>query len=493
VDIFEKGTVLFERYEIIKQLGIGGTSIVYLARNNKVGNMVAIKVIDKDNKDFNLLTEKDILIELRHTSIPIIMDIEEDERFLYLVEEYIEGVGLGTYKGTLSEPQVIHIMSQLCDVLVYLHTTFDKPILYLDLKPSNVIQMSSGHIKLIDFGIAKKYKKNSTVDTVNYGTRGYAAPEQYGLARTDVRTDIYSLGVSMYYLITGKNLSTPPYKLKPLREENCEVTKTFEKIIMKCVETVPSKRYQYVDHILKDLESMDEVSESSKDYDTFLKQGGKVITCMGIKRGIGTTHVSILLGMYYQSMGKKVGLIEWQNRESFYKISRMDPEIIEERHFFTFMGIDYYTYYKHKPYQQLMTRHYDVIIVDGGDYEAISLKGHYQQSHGVMMICGTKDWEIDLFEEYYFNRPSLEFHYIFNLADDESYRTIARSMEGFKSYQMPYNPNPYKLEEATKVCFQKLLNDQVQSMNPDCEDRSYDIKSTLINFIKKIQKTEGKG
>lgn len=488
MDILADGVLLFGRYKTIKPLGKGGSGIVYLAEDIKVGNLVAIKVVSKLESDFDLLAEKDILKELRHSAIPIIMDIEEDEQQIYLVEEYIEGESLGVFKNKLLEDEVIDIMKQLCDVLQYLHISHDKPIIYQDLKPNNVIRMPNGRIKLIDFGIAKKYKKESKTEAVQYGTRGYAAPEQFGMSKTDVRTDIFSLGISIYYILTGKNLSTPPYKLKPIREENQGVSRGFEKIITKCIEIVPSKRYQSISALLYDLEHLNEKKGSSKDYETFLKKGEKVITCTGIKKGIGTTHIALLLAFYYKLKSKKVALIEWQNSDTFTKISHMYKDIKEQRHHFEWMNIDFYTYYNHKPYHELMDESYDVIIIDGGDFDGLSQKGYFQKSHEVLLVCGGKDWEIDLFEEYYFSQPSKNYHYCFNFVDDRNFNIIKEGMEGFKCHQIPYNPNPYNPSNRVQQMFGTIMSEEVEEVTKETRGILDEAKAYIRNKFKK--KTE---
>ncbi|PKM69202.1 MAG: hypothetical protein CVU95_01060 [Firmicutes bacterium HGW-Firmicutes-2] len=453
-DTLLAGVVLFERYKIIRPLGIGGTSIVYLAQNNKIGSLVAIKAIKKKDGDVDLLAEKNILIELRHPSIPIIMDIEEDEDRIYLIEEYVEGNVLEKFKNKLTEHEIIDIMLQLCDVLNYLHTFQDRPIIYRDLKPSNVIRMQNGHIKLIDFGIAKKYSHDTTQDTTQFGTRGYAAPEQFGFSKADVRTDIFALGVSMYYLLTGKNLSTPPYRLQPLREEHPFISSGLEQIIMKCVETVQAKRYQSIVALRDAIKSLSIQGHDNKDYEVFLEKGRKVITVTGISRSLGTTHVAIMLAHYFKEQGQKVALIEWQPHHDFIKIYNMYKTIIEEKFYFIFNEIHFYSYQNHMSYDKSMTANYDVIIVDGGGYDDLVQKGSYQKSHQVLMLCGGKDWEIDHFEEYYFGSPNKKYHYMFNFMDDVAFVEIKKSMTNFKCHQIPYNPSPYQVTETTK----KLLD-----------------------------------
>lgn len=452
----ESGVCLFQRYNIIKPIGKGGSSIVYLAKNIKVGNLVAIKVVSKKEQKFDLLTEKDILKELRHPAIPVIMDVEEDEEYLYLIEEYIEGIALSRLKLQLEEKEIIQIMLQLCDVLTYLHTSFQVPIIYRDLKPSNIIRMDNGHIKLIDFGIAKKYQANNVDDTSAYGTRGYAAPEQFGQDKADVRTDIFALGVCMYDMLTGKNLSTPPYKLKPIREIDPTISNKLEEVLNKCIINMPSGRYQSTKYLEEALREIGREDRRRQDYETFMAQGHKVITCIGMNRRIGTTHVTIMMANYFQKQGKKVAIIEGQSSETFSKVVMMHEDIKENRHMFELENVDYYFHHNKNNYINIMKKSYDLILIDYG-YEMYLDKPFNTVGKEVIVICGSKDWELDEFENYYYNNPDKTFHYCFNFTDEEVFEEISESMEGFKKYLLPYNPNPYKIKKESIKMFEEIF------------------------------------
>ena len=132
------------------------------------------------------------------------------------------------------------------------------------MKPSNLIITPSGEVKIIDFGIAREYKQASTADTTYIGTRGYAAPEQYGTSQTDARTDIYSLGVTLYHMLTGKSPNEPPYEVKPVREINPRLSRGIEHIIAKCTRQDPAQRYQSVDKLLKDLNNINKFDTEYK-------------------------------------------------------------------------------------------------------------------------------------------------------------------------------------------------------------------------------------
>ena len=249
-----------EKYKIIKTIGSGGMGTVYLAENVKLGTKWAVKAIPKkENANFDLLAEPNILKKLNHPALPRIVDIEQDEKNLYIIEDFIEGTPLDKQLQTrksFDEATVIEWAKQLCNILYYLHSQKPNPIIYRDMKPSNIIVSADNTVKVIDFGIAREFKKDSGSDTSYMGTRGYAAPEQYGTSQTDARTDIYSLGVTMYHLLTGKSPNEPPYEFKPLRMVDKSFSEGIEFIVNKCVQNNPANRYQNTTELLHDLNNI---------------------------------------------------------------------------------------------------------------------------------------------------------------------------------------------------------------------------------------------
>lgn len=214
------GDVIDGKYEILRELGRGGMSIVYLAMDKRLNKQWAIKEFRKDKDDENrrvalesLLKEANIMKKLDHPTLPRIVDIIDQDSTIYIVMDYIEGESLNKVLdayGAQPQDAVIEWAKQLSEVLDYLHTR-KPPVIYRDMKPANIMLKPDGTIRLIDFGIAREYKEGSTGDTEIIGTRGYAAPEQFGeKGQTDARTDIYSLGVTLYHLVTGKNPAEPP-------------------------------------------------------------------------------------------------------------------------------------------------------------------------------------------------------------------------------------------------------------------------------------------
>ncbi len=268
----EIGTMIDGKYEILKQIGQGGMSVVYLAMDNRLHKSWAIKEIRKREDGKNdtviqgLLAEANMLKRFDHPTLPRIVDIIDKDGSIYVVMDYIEGRDLDDVlleEGAQDQEKVIKWAKQLSEALSYLHTR-TPPIIYRDMKPKNIMLQPDGRITLIDFGTAREYKQENIKDTVNLGTRGYAAPEQFqgaNMGQTDARTDVYCLGATLYHLLTGKNPSEPPYKMVPIREINPNLSSGLEAIINKCIQPNPDDRFQSCAELLYALDHYHEMDD----------------------------------------------------------------------------------------------------------------------------------------------------------------------------------------------------------------------------------------
>src|SRR5579863_8568275 len=222
------GTILQGRYAIDRLLGGGGMGMVYLARDQRLANRpCAIKemvdhFIDQAQRieaNEYFAREADTLAQLKHQAIPAITDRFEISNRHYLVMEYVEGRNLEEELAARGEPLpeglVIDIARQLSDVLAYLHG-LQPPIIYRDMKPSNVMLSPNGRVVLVDFGIARLFKAARKGTMI--GTLGFAPPEQYQ-GMVDPRSDIYSLGATLHYVLTGRDPEKfPPFSFPPVRD-----------------------------------------------------------------------------------------------------------------------------------------------------------------------------------------------------------------------------------------------------------------------------------
>lgn len=283
------GSVINKKYEVLKVINTGGMSTVYIALDTVLNKNWAIKEIIKKESNKNkieyksLLTEINIMMGLDHVYLPRIVDMIEDDSRILVVMDYIEGKTLedvvNAEERGLPQEKVIKWGKQLAVVLGYLHSR-EIPIIYRDMKPSNVMLQPNGNIKLFDFGASRKFKDESSWKTVQLGTKGYAAPERHGKNTPfDARSDIYELGMTLYHLITGHDPSKTPEQVKPVTQWNPSINKGIEKIINKMTELDPNDRYQSTAELLYDL---DHYTELDSKYITKLTNKLRVVASLGL-------------------------------------------------------------------------------------------------------------------------------------------------------------------------------------------------------------------
>lgn len=243
--------IVADRYTILNELRCDGNYTTYLAMEMRVNKVWAIKVCDKKDRNYDprareaLITESNIMKRLNHPAIPKVRDLVEDDDGVYFVREYVEGENLENLVGIFGaqpEEKVINWIIQICEVLAYLHSQ-TPPYIYRDMKPANVILQPCGVIKLVDFGTVEVSDKSIKADECVLGTVGYAAPEGYH-GCMDPRSDIFSIGMTMYRLVTGVNPVEAYYNIKPARQIDPKISVEVERIIEKCTKSAPKERYQ---------------------------------------------------------------------------------------------------------------------------------------------------------------------------------------------------------------------------------------------------------
>ena len=298
--MLEIGSVLDGKYKILNEIGHGGMSVVYLALNEKANKTWAVKEVRKDGGNDNevvsqgLIAETEMLKKLNHPNLPSIVDVIDTSDTFIIVMDYIEGRSLQSvlnHTGAQDPEKVLEWSKQLCDVLGYLHSR-QPAIIYRDMKPANVMLRPDGQVALIDFGTAREYKEHSQGDTTWLGTRGYAAPEQFGgRGQTDARTDIYCLGATMYHLLTGYSPADTQFVIYPLGQLVPSLAGSgLEKVVAKCCEPDPANRYQSCAELMYALEHVHDedavaIRERNKKWRLFL--AGCILAVVGLVGMIG--------------------------------------------------------------------------------------------------------------------------------------------------------------------------------------------------------------
>jgi serine/threonine protein kinase len=250
--------LLKKRYEIRGVLGYGGMGCVYrVSDRSRGGRVLAVKELRTGNRPGDKLreaftqfqTEARILIQLSHPNLPKVHDYFSLPGAYYIVMEYIEGLTLekllASRKGKpVEERLALSWALQICRTMHFLSVQRPRPVVFRDLKPSNIMISRDNRVKLIDFGIARFFKEEKLEDTFVYGTPGYAAPEQYGSGQTDVRSDIFSLGATLHHTLTGRSPSLSPLDFPDPRELNPKLSRETSAIIRKALSPRMEDRFQ---------------------------------------------------------------------------------------------------------------------------------------------------------------------------------------------------------------------------------------------------------
>ena len=268
--MLEIGTMLSGRYEVLKRVGSGGMADVYMAKDHKLNRNVAVKVLkseyvedEKFLKKFE--TEAQAVARLSHPNIVNVYDVGIEDGINYIVMELAEGMTLKEYirrKGYLSPKETVEISLQIASAISHAHKNH---IIHRDIKPQNILVSEIGNVKVTDFGIAKATSSNTVTSTATaMGSVHYISPEQAKGRFCDEKSDIYSLGITMYEMVTGhvpfdhengvtialmhlQNEITPPSQIRD------GIPDSLEKIILKCTMKKPEERYQTADDLIADL------------------------------------------------------------------------------------------------------------------------------------------------------------------------------------------------------------------------------------------------
>lgn len=285
--------VLNGKYEVLKVIHSKGMSAVYLVIDTSLRKQWCLKEIRKSDAGKNnveydaLLQEANIMKGLNHSSIPRITTIEEDGDSLFIIMDYVDGMSIKSWlakKGKIEQDIVVVWMKQITQVMMYLHNR-PNPIFYRDMKPDNVMIQGDGNIKVLDFGISMVLTSKDTKIVRALGTKGYAAPEQSKKGNiADLRSDIYAMGKTMYYMLTGLNPSQlPKDRLKSVREIDSSISIGLEQIVNKCIQENPDDRFQSCEELLYALQNY-------QDFDIGRRKG--------MRRKVTLTLVTLVFGIF---------------------------------------------------------------------------------------------------------------------------------------------------------------------------------------------------
>jgi serine/threonine-protein kinase len=444
--------IWFQKYKILSLLGRGGTAKVYLAQHIKLNSYRAIKCISKSHPLYDLQRKEALILKnLKHSCIPIIYDIEEDEDGSYIVEQYIEGETLKGFissKGSLKEDIIIHFGLQLCDLIHYLHS-IERPVLYVDLKPDNII-LSGRTLKLIDFGSAV-YRDELTYVQEYSGTKGYAAPELYRQSLLDERCDVYGIGMLLYYMVTGQDVPKNSKGIDNIDHiGNC--SKQLKNIINNCLKYNPSQRYSSVEGLIKQLSTMKRKDVLQNESSQTLK-----IAIAGAQPRIGVTHFSLQFCNYFKHQKLKCLYQEMNDSGCVRAIKNRYEGVIVKEGIYELKGIPMHSVTTSK---EPDTEGYQFLVQDYGQLTKNNL-AEFIGADLKILILGAKDWELEPAEQVLTMVAEYEdIDYLFNFMNGRQFQQVMKSMEQKRCYRIPYEPDLYTdiYRKKESELFYELIN-----------------------------------
>lgn len=449
--------IICEKYTILKCLHQTEANVIYLTEHMGLQTKRIVKKMRKEN-NFQL-PEIEILKQLSHPNIPQIIDVLEDDEFVYLIREYAQGKNLEEWmaeKNGFGEDLLIRIAGQLADVLSYLHEGLDRPIIYRDLKPENIILDANGYLALIDFGIARYADPERTQDTNFLGTKAYAAPEQFGVFRSDEKSDIYAFGMTLYYLLSHHQITSLPYQRKEMSSWLKEYSEDLVKLIYECSEPKREKRPQSFAEIKERLSELGLKRERKPQLPDHAS------LYLGIRPGAGTSFVTYAHAFAAAQNGQKVAILDWSERQQIIKLSLVAEEVEIKKHCFQLDQMEIFPLNKNQS-GPANWQDYDRIFIDGGVLTSEKRKQFAEQQRNIWLVCSGAAWDMADFDDMMFNEQLIEYRFLLNLAEDDLLERLQRDYPETEFALFPYQKslhsyagqNPNKTEIVKDSWFDK--------------------------------------
>lgn len=424
-----------------------------IAEHKQLGALRLIKKIKKASQFYGQLSNEAFLMKrLNHASIPQIFDLEEDEQFLYIIEQYIEGETLTSYctKKVISEQELLCFGEQICEVVQYLHSQ-KPPIYHLDLKPDNLI-ISKAHIWLIDFGSAATQDRQGGVI---FGTPLFASPEQKQGKRPNEQWDIYGIGVLLAYMAAGGRKS----EIEPFLDWNITCNFKLKQIVKKCIHPKPFFRYREVSQIASALRDCKRTKKSEQ------KQKSFKIAVAGAKNRSGTTHISFLLCSFLAHSSSRVLYLEKNKSGMLQELAiRRRWEFTKQKKFpFCFHKEGFYLakqstedFFGNLPEE--VFQQFEWIVEDYGELGQAD-QAQFALADFRFVILGGREWEMTFLEDclQMTMLSSSNTLYLFNLTKESQYRILVEQMGKRHCQRISYEPDPFCCGKETSSLFWNVL------------------------------------
>jgi len=439
------GDVYKDKYKVLQVLKSSKEVLVLLTEHIELKSNWIVKQLFGEHPSAE--KEVDILKGIHHKGIPMIVDVYKESGQITMVREYVEGMTLDCWlddKGVATEEEIVEIGIKLCEILRFLHEELEAPLIYRDLKPNNIVMNKNGDIQLIDFGIARYHSKDKDKDTQYLGTKGFAAPEQFGFSQSDERTDVFGVGATLYYLLTGEDLGKPPYRIQSINKFRKKSNKELDAILQKACVINKNHRYQHISELMEAMKKI--VSQRNKllyPLDTFK---GKTLFFEGIGSGVGQTYCAVKFGAHLVAKGKKVLIIDNSTNQhlmslEFNRESEVDIGVIRIWN----MNI----VSAHQVFDPIKLREgidvnmYEYILIDGGKVnlffsEEVSDKGKITNQIKTFKIMALSPWRVDELEETLLSLPGNDIGIILNHCAKEYFLEIKEEIGDIHLHRIPY-------------------------------------------------------
>lgn len=431
--------ILFGKYAVTGLLGAGANGQVYLARHQILEQDRAIKRIPKSVPDSSsFLSEAELLKSLKHPGIPIIYDIEEDDDYYYMIEEYVRGESLEAYvlhQTTISLNFILRIGRQLCDIMGYLHA-LPTPVIYQDLKPEHII-VYGDQIKIVDFGIAS-YISIDGNPYQSYGTARYAAPEKRLGLPCDERTDIYGIGVVLRFL----------EQFLPPEEHSARLSR----IINRALAEEKAQRFETAALLMEQLE--EEMAIGAIDIPEGKKHLFKNLAVVGMRAGIGVTHVAVSCNVYLNETGASCLYVEQNHSGDLRRMADAGRARRDRKTDCIACGSFLGTVSERKS-RGWVKQGLGCLIRDIGTYESSDIE--LETCDGVFLVLGGREWEMEQAQHLY-ERLRLRKHLIpiVNYGNEWAAKYYARHWRR-NVYCFPADGSPFNLSAEKRQFFDTLL------------------------------------
>lgn len=444
-----QNTLLDGKYLILDKLGQGAYGEVFLTRHTGLGVYRAVKRISRSRDIHNTWRrEADALKSLSHSSLPIIYDIDEDDVYFYIVEEYISGTSIAEYvsgMGRLTENETRDIAMSICSALEYMNTSAG--LCHLDIKPENVMVTDNG-IRLVDFG--SSYIGDSQPRLLT-GTAGYFAPELYNNGKPGYTCDVYSLGMLMRFMLTGE--TSHNNNISNICSENLEF------IINKCTTFEAGQRYETAAELYQALEQSQSDNRRTTAEPT-------VILVAGCGRRIGATHFAIMLAAHFTLSGRRCLLEPAAEDEKSIPV----PVYGDIRHIccrggaYTVNGItvvpDYHGYAV--PMDNNIYGGYQIVIKEVGNILGMDIgriKGYTEKAYVLVLVVGHTFDELLDYERAaaMLDEAGIKYVSAVNYTDGKGYGGIIKEHRMGRALRIPYCTEPYSFKMGRGIIEKTII------------------------------------